>query len=214
MSEQSKKLYPTRKRQKNPDTPAFVGKYYLTNATLLPEVLVAKEQNKVTEKLGQMFLTLTTNYAKRPIFSSYTYKNDMISEALINLCQNALKFDPEKSNNPFSFYTTCIHNSFLQYLNTEKKHRRIRDQLLIDIGENPSFNFTSEYTNHVKEDNELKQNMVELRQSIVEAKERETKEIIKEEKAKQLLLDFQDSVDMNIDLESNSDSGSDKLLTY
>jgi hypothetical protein len=65
----------------------------------------------------------------------------MVAAAVMNLCSTALKFNPEKSSNPFSYYTTAIMNSFSQYKADEKKHRNIRDALLVDAGSNPSFNF-------------------------------------------------------------------------
>jgi len=129
------------RRPKNPDSPAYTGKYYLTNATLLPEVIKCKTVGKISNELAKMLMLLTERYAKSSKFAGYTFRDDMVSEALINLCQNALKFNPEKSSNPFAFYTTAIHHSFLQYLNNEKKHRNIRDRMLVELGENPSFNY-------------------------------------------------------------------------
>ena len=157
------------KRAKNPDTPEFTSKYYLTNASLLPAVLAAKEQNKLSNELATMLMMLTRRYAQRPCFANYSYKDDMISDALTNLCQNALKFNPEKSKNPFAFYTSCINNSFLQFLAVEKKHRRIRDQLLIDMGENPSFNFSEEHRSQ-QSGGEFSGELNELKNQIEEAK--------------------------------------------
>lgn len=164
------------KRAKNLDTPEVTAKYYLTNSKLLPAVIDAKEKGKLSNELAQMLMTLTKKYAQRPCFSRYTFKEDMISDALTNLCQNALKFNPEKSNNPFSFYTSCINNSFLQYLNTEKKHRQIRDRLLIDTGENPSFNFAEEHKS--QQSGEFGVELNELKTNIEEAKVRVAQEAI------------------------------------
>ena len=99
----------------------------------------------------------------------------MVAEALADLCKNALKFNPERSDNPFAFYTSCIHNSFLGFLNVEKKHRKIRDQLLVDIGENPSFNFAEEYKEQLREGG-LKEEFEQLSADISEARERKAKE--------------------------------------
>jgi len=156
------------KRDKNPDTPEVTSKYYITNSRMLPEVIKSKELGRINDELAKMFMMLTHKYARRPCFSSYTYKDDMISDALTSLCQNALKFDLVRFNNPFAYYTTCINNSFLQFLNNEKKHRRIRDQLLIDIGENPSFSFQEES----RHDGDHKDDIAELRTNIEEAKVR------------------------------------------
>lgn len=164
------------KRTKNLDTPEVTSKYYLTNSKLLPAVLEAKKAEKLSNELAKMLMMLTRKYAQRPCFAGYTYKEDMISEALTNLCQNALKFNPEKSNNPFAFYTSCINNSFLQFLSVEKKHRRIRDQLLIDIGENPSFNFAEEH--RTQQNGEFGIELNELKSSIEEAKIRVAQEAL------------------------------------
>lgn len=163
------------KRAKNPDTPEFVGKYYLTNAKLLPEVIRCKQLGRMTNELAQMLMMLTRKYANRPCFSGYSFKEDMIAEALANLCQNALKFDPEISNNPFSFYTTCINNTFIQFLNHERKHRRIRDELLIELGENPSYNF-ADAAKEQAAGGDYKTEFVDLQQNIIDAKERVIKE--------------------------------------
>lgn len=176
------------RRAKNSDAPEVTAKYYLTNSRLLPEVIKAKEAGRLTDELAKMLMMLTRKYAMRPCFSGYTYREDMVSEALANLCQNALKFNPEKSNNPFAFYTSCINNSFLQFLNIEKKHRRIRDQLLIDMGENPSYNFSDEVKNNQNGDYSSELN--ELTTQIAEAKVRVAQEAIDKAKAEALALEL------------------------
>lgn len=154
--------------------------FYLKNAELLAEVIKCKEAGKLSNKLAMMLHMLTTRYASKPNFSGYTYIDDMIAEALADLCKNALKFKPERSSNPFAFYTQCIHNSFLGYLNNEKKHRRIRDAMLVEIGENPSFNFQEEYKNGLgDQSSDVKEELRELHAEIGEAKIRRTAEIEK-----------------------------------
>jgi DNA-directed RNA polymerase specialized sigma subunit len=166
-------------RQKNTTDPTVTAKYYLSNSKLLPAVIQSKEQGRITSELAEMLMMLATRYASRPQFALYTYREDMVSEALTDLCKNALKFNTEKSNNPFAYYTSCIHNSFLGFLNVEKKHRKIRDQLLIEVGENPSYAFEAEYRNNI--DNEgVREDMTELRGDIEEAKIRVAKDKIYE----------------------------------
>jgi len=112
--------------------------HYITNATLLPEVVRAKKLNRVTPELAEMLMMITQRYSFKASFAGYSFREDMVSFALINLCANALKFDTEKYSNPFAYYTTAIHNSFLQYLADEKKHRDIRDELILEAGSMPS----------------------------------------------------------------------------
>lgn len=154
-------------------TPTGEKTFYLKNADLLAEVIKCKEAGKLSNKLAKMLYMLTSRYATKPNFSGYTYIDDMVAEALADLCKNALKFKPERSSNPFAFYTQCIHNSFLGYLNNEKKHRRIRDAMLVEIGENPSFNFQEEYRNNLGDQgSDVKEELRELSNEIDEARAR------------------------------------------
>lgn len=114
---------------------------YLNNKDLLTEVVLSKEQGKMTDKLAKMLMLLTARYGTKGNVASYTYNEDMQSYALMMLCRTWKSFNVEKSNNPFAFFTQCVKNSFIQYLNAEKKHRDIRDQMLVDNGMSPSLRF-------------------------------------------------------------------------
>lgn len=116
--------------------------HYVTNAQLL-EAIAADKANgrKLSPRLAKYLHMIAERYSFSPSFGGYSFREDMVSFAVVNLCANWYKFDPEKSDNPFAFYTTACYRSFLQYLADEKKQRDIRDTLLIDAGANPSFSF-------------------------------------------------------------------------
>ena len=128
---------PKKVTAKRPKSTTTKG-HYITNSVLLPEVIRAKELGRITNELARMLLLIAERYSCKSSFVGYSFREDMVSFAMVNLMANALKFKPEKSNNPFAFYTTAIRNSFLQYLADEKKHRDIRDELIMDEGFNPS----------------------------------------------------------------------------
>lgn len=133
--------------------------HYVRNADLLPAVIEAKQLGKVTNKLIIMIQMIADRYSRKANFGGYSFREDMVSSAVENLCKNALKFNHEKYNNPFAFYTTAIHHSFLQFMADEKKHRNIRDKMLLDAGANPSFNFLDQEKDEsffeVKESDEM-----------------------------------------------------------
>ena len=114
---------------------------YLSNKELLAAVVEAKGKGFMTDKLARMLQLLCSKYAKKGNFVNYSYNDDMQSYAMMMLVRTWNSFNPEKSNNPFAFFTQCIKNSFIQYLKLERRHRIVRDQLLIDQGMNPSFNY-------------------------------------------------------------------------
>lgn len=115
--------------------------HYVTNAQLLEAIRDDKEAGKLSPKLAKYLHLIAERYSYSPSFGGYSFREDMVSFALVNLCANWYKFDPTKSDNPFAFYTTAVYRSFLQYLADEKKQRDIRDEMLIDAGANPSFSY-------------------------------------------------------------------------
>lgn len=116
--------------------------HYVTNAQLI-EAIAADKANgyKLSSRLAKYLWMIAERYSFSPSFAGYSFREDMVSIAVVNLCANWHKFDPAKSDNPFAFYTTAAYRSFLQYLADEKKHREIRDNLLVEAGANPSFSF-------------------------------------------------------------------------
>jgi hypothetical protein len=96
-------------------------------------------EGTMTNKLAKSFMMLVERYSMRFNWRGYTYVDEMRSQALLQLSQIGLQFDESKSQNPFAYYTAAIDNSFTRILNIEKKNQMIRDDLLIEIGSNPSF---------------------------------------------------------------------------
>lgn len=142
------KKVPRKKKEisTEPSLNSFVGSkgLYLSNKELLAELKICRTNEIMSDKLARMLQLLCSRYAKRGNFAGYTYNDDMQSYAMLMLVRTWKSFNPRKSNNPFAFFTQCIKNSFIQYLNQEKRQRDIRDGLLLDMGKNPSFNYLNE----------------------------------------------------------------------
>lgn len=114
---------------------------YLNNRDLLAEAKASKERDQMTDKFARMLQLLCAKYARKGNFVNYSYNEDMQSYAMLMLVRTWKSFDPKKSSNAFAFFTQCIKNSYIQYLNQEKRQRVIRDLLLIDQGLNPSHGY-------------------------------------------------------------------------
>lgn len=102
---------------------------YITNEDLLPEIYKYRRTGKVSEELGGMLLLIAENVANKGNFHGYTWKQDMVSEALLTVIRYIHNFDPiryEKPN-PFAYLTTIISRAFLTYIAKQKKHSHIKD---------------------------------------------------------------------------------------
>ena len=120
-------------------------KNYLNNKDLLARVIESKTKGRMSDPLALMLQTLTKRYAKKGNFANYSYNEDMQAYAMLMLCKTWSSFDENKSNNPFAFFTQCIKNSFIQYLNQERKVRDIKNRSLIEHGLNPSYSYIIEH---------------------------------------------------------------------
>lgn len=120
-------------------------KFYVNNAALLEEIAISKMNRTMpappSDKLAKMLYMIADRYSTKSSFGGYSFREDMVAIAVMNLMSNWYKFDTEKGSNPFAFYTTAVHRSFLQCLAEEKKHRDIRDSLLVEHGAAPSFGY-------------------------------------------------------------------------
>jgi len=119
---------------------------------LLKEFRLSKEQGKMSDKLAHMLLLLTQRISQKSNFSGYTYIDDMRSYALTTLMSTWIRFDPEKSDNPFSYYTTCISRSMVQFIKQEKRQRNIKDEITIKNGRLPSYAYQEEYAANLAEE--------------------------------------------------------------
>lgn len=115
---------------------------YLSNKELYAEIKRCRTGGIMSDKLARMLQLLCAKYGKKGNFAGYSYNDDMQAYAMLMLVRTWQSFNPRKSKNPFAFFTQCIKNSFIQFLNQEKRHRNIRDELLLDQGLNPSFGFS------------------------------------------------------------------------
>jgi len=108
-----------------------LSNYYITNKELSVELVNYREEGVISEELGEMIISIATNYSNKGSFSSYSWKRDMISEAVFTCVKYIHNIDPEK--NPFSYITTVCHNAFVNYIRKQKKHSKIKDSCYNNI---------------------------------------------------------------------------------
>ena len=116
-------------------------KKYLTNKELLKEIEKSHAKGEMTHDFANMIMMLTKRYSTRGQYANYTYNDDMQAFALLTVCKVWRSFNCKLSQNPFAYFTQTIKHAFYQYLNAEKKVRSIRDALLVEQGDNPSFTY-------------------------------------------------------------------------
>ena len=84
----------------------------------------------VTRYIGECFLKIAQHLSYRPNFINYTFKHDMISDGIENCLMYLHNFNPEKSKNPFAYFTQIIYYAFLRRIQKEKKQTELKQKLI------------------------------------------------------------------------------------
>lgn len=93
---------------------------------------LAEEKGKVkpqmTEYIGECIYKIATRLSTRPNFINYTYRDEMICDAIENCIQYIGNFNREKSDNAFAYITQICYYAFLRRIQKEKKQVFIKQQ--------------------------------------------------------------------------------------
>ncbi len=119
--------------------------HYVNNKELLEALIVYRtkvaeakengtEKPRITDYLGSCFLKIATHLSYKPNFVNYMFRDDMISDGIENCVQYIHNFDPEKSRNPFAYFTQIIHYAFLRRIQKEKKQLDIKTKIIERTG--------------------------------------------------------------------------------
>ena len=102
------------------------------------KVDVAQENGEtrpvVPRYIGKCFLDIAEHLSMRPNFSNYIYRQDMVMDAVENCVIYCHRFDPEKSKNPFSYFTQVCWYAFIRRIGKEKRQIEICDKIISKSG--------------------------------------------------------------------------------
>ena len=108
------------------------NKHYVDNKKFYTEMVRMKEkiqlggEYEISDYVGQCFMDIASGLSNRPNFINYTFKDDMIFDGVENCVRYCHNFNPEKSKNPFSYFTQIIYYAFLRRIEKEKKQSYIK----------------------------------------------------------------------------------------
>ena len=109
-------------------------KFFAEMSKWKDQVIEAEEQGErrppVTEYIGECFLKISEKLSHRPNFVNYPYREEMVSDGIENCLMYAHNFNPEKSKNPFSYFTQMIYYAFLRRIEREKKQSYVKFKLM------------------------------------------------------------------------------------
>ena len=147
------------------------SEHYVNNKELLEALIVFKGQcaaakeageprPQISNYIGGCFLKIATHLSYKPNFVNYMFREDMICDGIENCVQYIENFNPEKSKNPFAYFTQIIYYAFLRRIQKEKRQLEIKNKILDKSGYEVAFHTddktgSSDY-NTIKENVQIK----------------------------------------------------------
>lgn len=174
---------PTTKPPKKP-------KQYVNNADFLAALIDYKERCKLAKKnktepppipnyIGECFMKIAEGLSHKPNFINYTYRDEMISDGIENCLMYFDNFNPDKSKNPFAYFTQIIYFAFLRRIGKEKKQTYVKYKATEMIGILDEFEML-EFEDGTTKQFELYDNIGEFIENYEDAKK--AKKVVKKPK--------------------------------
>ena len=120
--EEEKPVKKKRVRQNYVDNKAFLA----AMIEFRESVIEAKERGlprpMVPTYVATCIMKIATHLAHKPNFMNYSFREEMVSDGIENCLQYIDNFNPEKSKNPFAYFTQIVYYAFLRRIQKEKKH--------------------------------------------------------------------------------------------
>ena len=147
------------------------NEHYVNNKEFLAALIryqedieIAKIQDKtkpvIPRYIGECFLKIANHLSFKPNFVNYMFKEDMISDGIENCVQYIHNFNPEKSRNPFAYFTQIIHYAFLRRIQREKRQLEIKNKIIEKSGYSEVFDDNNQIDGTTHSDyNQIKDNV-------------------------------------------------------
>ena len=85
-----------------------------------------KPEPQIPNYIGECFLKIAEHLSRKPNFISYSFRDEMIADGIENCLMYFRNFDPDKSKNPFAYFTQIIYYAFLRRIMKEKKQLYVK----------------------------------------------------------------------------------------
>ena len=89
---------------------------------------------QIPDYIGASFYKIASFMARKPNFISYSFKDEMISDAVLNMCTYVHKFNYKEHTNPFSYFMQSCFYSFLLRIKKEKRQTIVKAHITQNLG--------------------------------------------------------------------------------
>ena len=130
--------------------------HYVNNEDFLQAMIdfretceIAKNEGRprpvIPEYIAKCIMMIAEKLSRKPNFYSYTFREDMVGDAIKNCILYIDNFDPSISRNPFAYFTQIIYFAFIQRIQKERKQLYVKyksTEMLSVLGDYEQYEMT------------------------------------------------------------------------
>jgi DNA-directed RNA polymerase specialized sigma24 family protein len=83
-----------------------------------------KSRPIVPDYIGRAIMLICANLSKKGNFAGYTY--DLVGDGILDCIAAVDNFNPDKTNNPFAYFTKIAWNAYIRRISKEKKQNYVK----------------------------------------------------------------------------------------
>ena len=117
----------TTKKKKNHyvDNEKFLAEIKIYKQQCKDALAAGKEKPRISEYIGKCIYLIAENLSHKPRFMNYSFRDELVSDAIENCFLYFDNFDSDKYSNPFAYFTQIIYYAFHRRIAKEEKNRYI-----------------------------------------------------------------------------------------
>jgi hypothetical protein len=145
---------------------------------------------KLPDSIGKCLMLIAENLSHKPNFIMYTFRDQMIADAIENCLLYFDNFDPKKGSNPFAYYTQIMRYAFLRRIDLEKEELYVKYKMTQEVGVLDEYEqFEHEESGGVIRQYEQYENITEFIYNFEQAKIKKKLKMQKAKKSLELLIE-------------------------
>ncbi len=94
------------------------GNEYVSNQALLQQLIISQKQDKLTDEALEYLMLMIKRIQNKKYYEMPEDRKDCFQQAILDCLLYWRGFDPEKSNNPFGYFTSIISNGMAKGWNS------------------------------------------------------------------------------------------------
>lgn len=82
-----------------------------------------REVPRLPNYIGECIWKIAEKLSYKPCFMNYSFRDEMVDDGIENCIMYFKDFDPNKTQNPFAYFTQIIYYAFLRRISKEERNR-------------------------------------------------------------------------------------------